>query len=90
MAEQVRTRQRWTAEDYDLMERLAPLGMSAREMSRYFSPQPDGEALRSAAARAGISLGWRAGQPSRADRERWEQIRAELLGAKDFNEEKSE
>lgn len=71
---------RWTADDYDLLERLAALGLNAEEMTLYFADPPvTRRALYEAVQRAGIRLTVGMGRPSNAQRAEWRRIREERL-----------
>lgn len=73
-------RERWTAEDYDQVERLIDLGLPAYEIAQLIDRDTTADALRAAMRSAGIAMARPAGRPTSADRERWKATRLELLG----------
>lgn len=67
----------WSADDYDLIEKLADLGLPCSEIRRYFSPMPTANAMRCVMARAGIQNGKGRGRPSKDDHAKWAAIHAQ-------------
>lgn len=67
----------WTAEEYDLMEDLADLGMTTNVMALFFNPRPSPSALGAAMQRAGIPGRWerlKLKKPTNAELNHWAKV----------------
>lgn len=71
-------RARWTAEEYDLIERYLAMGLPSLRIGPLLDPPATKSAVFEAMKRAGIRGTRKAGRPSSADRARWDEIERKI------------